>query len=419
MSDITMPSQGINKKYVKGFKYRLKPTKTQRDYFEVVFGHCRFVYNQILDSLIKQYDFYMSSGTTSLNRNKDLKPHYDITSLNQRLNDLKSLHPFLKDVSSVALQQSIRHLSVSFSNFFKSITKVRKGQSGHPSFKSKLYKQSFTLMTNGFRLITLKDSNVQSLLIGRLKSPIQVLWSRPLPSKPTSLTITKESNGDYYVSFTCEYIPTKTNGTNITGLDLGIKNYITDSNGNAESSMNSRLDYITKKIESLQRTLSRKVKNSMSFSHAKQRLARWYKKLRNVRDDYLHKLSRRLVNENQVIVVETLNVKGMVRNHCLARRIQDSAWSRFVTFLQYKVIESQHTILAKADTFYPSSKLCNVCNSKNAKLRLNDRQWQCTVCNTVHERDYNAATNLKNLWIGLSSHYTDLPKGSIVLLPNV
>ncbi len=404
-----------SKSFVKGYKYEIRPTESQKAYLTLTFGHCRFVWNTTLEQLKAQYEAYMASGTTSLNRDKALRPKYDYKTLSSNLTVLKSKHEWLYQVSSVALQQTVRHLSQAYDSFFKDASRNRKV--GHPKFKSKYVKQSISLMANGF---TLDDKDLKDLRIAKVSEPIEVLWSRDLPSMPSSLTISKESNGRYYVSFTCEYSPPKTKGTGVIGLDLGIKSLYVDSNGHKEDSMVKRLEHIESFIKCLQRKLSLKVKGSISYSRLKRRIASWYLKLRNVRKDILHKLSRRLVDQNQVIVVEFLAVANMVKNHNLARSISMSAWSTFVQYLVYKARESQHTIVAMADRWYPSSKACHVCGVLNTGLKLEDRTWTCEYCETKHDRDENAALNLKGLfvnWVKRVNPDLDDYTDGVVLLP--
>ncbi len=397
--------------FVKGYKYEIRPTDSQKDYMAKAFGHCRFVWNQTLSQLKDEYDAYIASGTAPTNRDKTLRPRYDFTTLSSRLTVLKTIYPWLYEVSSVALQQTIRHLSQAYDSFFKAVLKSRKV--GLPRFKSKFVRQSISLMTNGFSL----DTN--DLYIAKVSEPLKVLWSKDLPSSPTSMTLTKESNGRYYVSFVCQYSPPKTSGTGIVGIDLGVKSLYTDSNGHKEDSLVKFLEPIETQIKRLQRHLSRKVKGTISYSRLKRRLASWHLRLRNVRNDILHKLSRRLVDENQVIVLETLAVANMVNNHHLARSISMSSWSKLVQYLVYKSRESQHTLVAKAGRFYPSSKACHVCGVINYDLRLKDRKWTCESCQTTHDRDDNASLNLKGLFVNwVQRTHPDLSDyaGSIVLL---
>ncbi len=379
------------KSFPKGYKYEIRPTKDQKDYLAKAFGHNRSVWNMMLRQLKDQYDVYMASGTTSLDRDDTLRPKYDFSTLSSRLTDLKSEYHWLYEVSSTSLQTTTRNLSKAYSSFFNGLLKSKKV--GLPKFKSKYVRQSISLTRNGF---TLDDKD---LYIAKVSEPLKVLWSRELPSTPSSMTISKESNGRYYVSFVCEYSPPKTSGTGVIGLDLGINSLYVDSNGHKEDSIVPRLKAIESFIGKLQRHLSRKVKGTMSYSRLQRRIASWHLKLRNVRKDLLHKLSRRLVDENQVIVIETLAVANMVKNHNLARSISMSAWSTFVQYLVYKARMSQHVIVGLADRWYPSSKACHVCGVINTGLKLEDRTWTCEHCETEHDRDENAAFNLKGLFV--------------------
>lgn len=404
MTNVTQP-------YLKGYKYEIRPTQSQKDHLAMLFGHCRFVWNQILSQLKGEYEYYIHSGHDKESRDNTLRPKYDYASLCRRLTTLKQTHSWLYDVSSVALQQTIRHLSRAYESFFKGILKGLKP--GLPKFKNRYIRQSISLMTNGFSLDSL------DLYIAKLSEPIKVLWSRDLPSTPTSMNLSKESNGKYYVSFICQYVPKKTNGVGILGIDLGIKNLYTDSNGRHEQSLVKLLTPIENYIKRLQRKLSRKTNGTMAYSRLKQRLAKWHLKLRNTRKDILHKISRTLVNENQVLVLETLAVANMVKCHNLARSISMSSWSKLVDYIVYKAKESQHTVVGRVSQYFPSSKACHVCGVINTTLQLKDRSWTCTDCNTLHDRDENAGLNLKGLFVNWTNRNNILLgdyAGQIVLL---
>lgn len=382
------------KSFTKGYKYEIRPTQNQKDYLTKAFGHNRFVWNQCLNTLKVQYDAYMSSGTTAANRDRTLRPQYDMSTLSSMLPALKLQYPWLYEVSSVSLQQTMRHLSLAYTSFFKGLKKSNRGL---PRFKNKYVRQSISLTRSGFSL------DNQDLYIAKTSEPLQVLWSRALPSEPSSITISKESNGRYYVSFMCQYTSTPTSGTDTIGLDLGIKSLYVDSNGHKEQSLVKLLSPIEAYIKRLQRKLSRKTKGTIAYSKLQRRLASWHLKLRNVRNDILHKLSRRLIDKNHVIVLEDLAVANMVKNHNLARSISMSSWSKFVQYLSYKAKESQHSILLIANRYFPSSKTCNACGVINTTLRLQDRTWTCAECHTHHDRDENAASNLHSLFLKWSN----------------
>ena len=299
-------------------------------------------------------------------------------------------------------------LSGAFTNFFKS-----KGKKGYPKFKNRYSKKTFSLDTDKFYF---KDDERTILRIAKSKEPLKIKFSRPLPSRPTELTISKESSGEYYVSLTCKYIPEKTHGTGIIGIDLGLKDFAVLSNG-------TRIDN-HKFFEQAQRNLKRKqqsaarkqkphkvdgirVEGSKNYEKAKRQVACVHRDTRNKRTHFLHTLSSRLVNENQVIGLETLMVKNMVKNHRLAKAISSASWGRFVDMLKYKSHASQHCNIARVNTYYPSTHICNDCNTKlDYKLKLSTREWTCPACGSIHDRDINAAKNIRDEVLeGMAIHY--------------
>ena len=200
------------------------------------------------------------------------------------------------------------------------------------------------------------------------------------------------------------------------GIDLGLKYFASFSNGDKIENPNF-LKKTEKKLKKLHRNLSKKQKGSNNRNKARIRLAKAYSKINNQKNDFLHKLSRKLVNENQVIAIENLNIKGMLKNHNLAKSISSVSWNRFITFLRYKTIESQHCILVEMDRWFPSTQTCSFCDYKNSgkdKLKLKDRLWVCPSCNTTHDRDTNAAQNILNEAMKLVDKNIEYFKGKIV-----
>jgi len=246
------------------------------------------------------------------------------------------------------------------------------------------------------------------LYIAKSKDPIKVKWSRSLPSIPSSCVISRDPDGKYYVSFICECDPKLTNGTGRVGIDLGITDFAIISDGERVENLNF-LKKNLKRLKLLQQNHSRKQKGSNNRNKSRVKVAKLHKRITNQRNDFLHKLSRRLVNENQVISVESLNVKGMVRNHHLARSISDVSWGRFIDYLSYKALESHHCSILMMSPFYPSSKLCSNCKTEYTGLKLSERQWTCDACHTTHDRDLNASVNILNK--GLDSFKQFSPKG--------
>ena len=293
--------------------------------------------------------------------------------------DQKSL--WLSEVSYIALQQSLLNLGKAFGTFFKN-------RKGYPKFKSKHGSQSFTMVGDSFRF---KDKDI---FIAKSKEALKVKWSRDLPSSPSSAVITRTPSGKYYIIFICEHTPSVTTGIKTIGIDLGLKDFLVSSDSTKVPNP-KHLKYREKQLRRLQQSLSRKKKGSKNRNKARLKVATCHERITNNRNDFLHKLSRTLVNENQVIGVEKLKVKNMVKNHKLAKSISDASWSRFCTMLNYKTIESQHCTLVYMDCWYPSTHICSDCDTKlNFKLKLSQRQWTCPSCGSIHDRDVNAAKNI-------------------------
>ena len=369
----------VKKPYLKGFKYRIYPNQDQIHLLENTFGCCRYIYNQLLDYNGKQYQQYLTDNTIA-------KPRVSGFDLTTQLGYLK-LDPtkdWLYNVSSVALQQTALDLGAAFQNFFKKRTK-------YPNFKKKSSNQSFRLTVDGYRLTD------KGFLIAKCKSPIKVKWSRDLPSKPSQCTISRTPSGKYYVSFLCEFNPLKTDGKGTLGIDAGITDIATMSDG---SSLPNPRHYVKaqKRLKYLQRRLSKKQKGSNNRNKARLKVAKLHEKISNQRKDYLHKLSTKLINENQVIGIESLKVSNMVKNHKLAKHIADAGWSMFRDMLLYKAYLSQHCKIVLADPYFPSTQICSCCGQKpSAKIKLGVKAWKCDSCGAEHHRDHNAAKNLERL----------------------
>lgn len=379
------------KPFVKGYKFRIYPTDDQKVLLEKTFGCVRFVWNKALAEAKQEYEHYLAHKDSVIDLQKPKVSGFDFSS---RLVDYKS-NPeiqWLKDVSSTSLQQAMLHLGSAFSTFFKQ-------RKGYPSFKKKHGHQSFSLMTNSFRF------KEEGFFIPKFKDSLKVVWSRKLPSAPTSATIIKTPTGKYYISFVCEYVPTKLNATGHIGIDLGIKDFLVTSEG-IKVSNPKYLKLSQQNLRRKQQALSRKKKGSINRNKARISVALIHEHITNQRLDFAHKLSRKLINENQVIGIEKLRVKNMIRNRKLSKSISDVAWSSFVDKLAYKAKESQNTSLVYMDCWYPSSHLCNLDNYKlDYKLKLSDRQWTCPQCGTVHDRDINAAINIRNIAMQAMTDY--------------
>ena len=373
---------------LKAIKIRLYPSQEQQIYVSKLLGSCRFIYNNLLAYKIEEY-------------NKD-KHSVSFSELGKKLTNLKSEYIWLKESHSKVLQQSLINLEKAYSSFFKNGT-------GFPKFKSKHNdKQSCRFPSDAVGIITgNRISIIKALKDIHFKCSVNdEKYLNKNMGLIKSATLTKTKSGKYYLSILIDKpinkILPKTD--NIIGIDLGIKDFIITSNNvsfeNIKTIRNNE-----KRLIKLQRELSKKQKGSNNRNKAKIQLAKYHEKLKNIKENYLHHITNTLLNENQVIVMEDLNILGMMKNHNLAKSIQELSLYRFKEMLKYKA-EWYGRDIIEIDRFFPSSKLCSCCGNKNDELSLKDREWKCTSCNTIHNRDYNASINILNEGkriIGLSS----------------
>lgn len=357
----------------KSFQYRLYPTAEQEKILASYFGQVRFVYNYFLRKRIDYYLANKGKKKQSLNYHDTAKM---LTTLKQQPETI-----WLKESNSQSLQQSLRHLDRAYIHFFRDGFKF-------PNFKKKSHKQSFSIPQH-FDL----DIKRKKLYIPKL-TPVKIVLHRPLEGKMKSITITKTSSGKYFASVFCQIeknIKLKTKGAKI-GIDLGLKSFLVASNG-------ERIDtpkFLRKsenKLKHLQKLLSWKVKGSNRRNKARIKVARIHEKISKQRNDFLHKLSHRLVRENQSIFAEDLYVKGITANHHLAKSVADSGWGEFLRQVKYKS-EWSGGYFEQIDRFFPSSKRCNNCGWINESLTLTDREWICQGCNQVIDRDFNSSQNI-------------------------
>ncbi len=360
----------------KGYRYRIYPSDEQKVLLAQTFGCCRHIWNCCLDYAIKAWEAHKTNPMMQ-------KPNVSGFGFANAITQIKQdpEKPWLNDVTAVALQQTGLDLGRAFLGLFKGRTK-------YPKFKKKSNHQSFRLLTNAF---SLKDSG---FYIAKCKTPIKVKWSRALPSSPTSVTISMTPSGKYYASFICSYTPVPTAGTGTEGIDLGIKDLAFLASGEAIGNPKYFVK-AQKQLKKLQRRLSKKEKGSKNRTKARLKVAKLHEYVSSCRLDYIHKLTTRLVRENQTLCIEDLNVSGMSKNRKLAKHILDASFATVRTMLQYKVRDSQHCNLVIVDRFYPSTQLCSACNQKpSVKIALRVRDWQCEYCGKTHGRDQNAASNL-------------------------
>jgi len=354
----------------KGYKFKINTTKEQEEFFSKTFGGCRFVWNYILGS---KRDAYLFGG---------VKSNFSETS--KGLTDIKKLEglEWLKDLNSQSVQQELRKLDVAYSRFFKKI-------SNFPQFKRKGDKQSFVVPQNF-------SYDGRFLEIPKLKSKIEVIQHRSfgVNAKIKFLTISKSKSGKYFCSFQVEednaVKPSMLNGQ--IGIDLGLTDLMTFSDGtkikNPSIAKKKR-----KKLEYQHRQLSKKTKGSKSRERAREELAKTYDKISRIKNDFAHKLTSNIIQKNNVIVMEDLSIVNMMKNHNLARSIQEVSWGEIVRQLEYKAKWNNRQFV-KIDQFFPSSKTCHIDGFIKNSLDLSERNWQCPKCNTIHDRDTNAAKNI-------------------------
>jgi putative transposase len=353
----------------RAYKERFYPTPEQAVLLARSFGCARFVWNNTLAYRTDAYQQHAQSVSHS--------------AAEKRLVALKVDYPWLKEVSSVILQQTLRDQKTAFDNFFNP-----KLKSGYPRFKRKDARQSIRLTRAAFRY---RDGEIT---IAKTRAPLPIRWSRPLPCAPSSITLSRDRAGRYFISCLCEFTPEALPITpNTVGIDLGLTDLFVTSGG--EKSGNPRhLKHYEAKLAHLQRRLAKKQKGSNNRAKAKQQVARLHAKIADCRRDAIHKATRTLVNENQVLCVESLNIIGMVKNQHLAKAISDAGWGEFVRQLTYKA-EWAGRQLVKVSQWLPSSKLCHGCGHKVERLPLSQRHWHCEECGKAIDRDINAARNIR------------------------
>jgi putative transposase len=362
---------------MKTYKFRIYPDADQQAWLARQFGACRFVYNHFLRTRIDYYAEHKDNAEAELRTKKGLTYHDTALMLTQ----LKKQegYTWLREANSQALQHALRDLDTAYNNFFNK-------RAQFPRFKSKRGPQAFHVpqffQVNGNHLTLPK--------VGAIRMVVH----RPIEGEMRHVTIRKTPAGRFYAMLACQVElsepPTKQGEL---GIDVGLKSFLVTSGGEVVEHPKHLLK-AEKRMKRLQRSLSRRKKGSSNREKARLTVARQHEKVTNARQDFLHKLSRRLVDENQVIYAEDLNVKGMLANHLLAKRIADSGWGELFRLLDYKG-RWYGTGFHQVHRFFPSSKRCHVCGYIHQDLRLSDREWVCPECGTNHNRDKNAALNIE------------------------
>ena len=354
----------------RGFKFRFYPTKEQETLLRQTLGCARFVWNYFLDLRQKSWK----------QENKSLS-YYDTAKLLTQLKK-EPEYVWLNDVSIIPLRYSIYELDGTYKKFFK-------GNCGYPNFKKKSGRNSIGLDGSAFRV---KDGK---FFIAKNKQPLNIKFHRQLPQNQEIkyIYISLEPSGKWYVSFNLEDLSIQPlpESQNQIGIDLGITTFATTSNGDKIKSPDLKKEY--KKLKKLQRRFFKKQKDSNNRNKSRLKVARQYERIRNIRSNFQHQVSRKLVNENQVIVLEDLKVKNMIKNRTLSRAISEQGWYQFRSFLDYKCNWYGRKLIV-INQWYPSSKTCSSCGSIQPKMPLNIREWTCPDCGLVHDRDINAAKNI-------------------------
>lgn len=363
------------------YRFRLYPTKEQEKFLKQEAGNIRFVYNYFLALAKEKYQ-----------KEKAKWNYYEYKKL---LPELKKEFEFLKFSNSQSLQESLKNLDKAFKNFFK-------GLSDFPKFKKKKKTNSISIPQH-FKIVENK------LKIPKLKTSIKFKKHRTIEGKIKSISITIKPSGKYYLNVLVEReiipLPKK---DKIIAIDMGLTDFIVTSDNQAVKNP-KHFKKLERRLKLWQKRLSRKEKGSNNYKKWAKKVARLHEKITNVKNDFLHKLSKKIINENQVVIVENLNIKGLIKNKKLSKHIHQASWYKFINMLEYKAKLYKRELI-KIDTFFPSSKLCSVCGYKHKELKLSDRVWTCPKCNTTHNRDYNATLNL--LKEGLKQVGLERPDGT-------
>ncbi|RBR27764.1 IS200/IS605 family element RNA-guided endonuclease TnpB [Enterococcus cecorum] len=366
---------------LKSYKFRIYPTEEQKIFFAKTFGCVRKVYNLMLNDRKKAYEEVKNDSSKKMAFPTPAK--------------YKKEFPFLKEVDSLALANAQLHLDKAYKNFF------RDKSVGFPRFKSKKNPvQSYTT-NNQNGTVALIDSKF--IKVPKLKSLIRIKLHRQPKGMIKSATISRHASGKYYISLLCKEEINELPKTNSAiGIDLGITDFAILSDGQKIDN-NKFTSKMEKKLKREQRKLSRRallaknkgipLSEAKNYQKQKRKVARLHEKVMNQRTDFLNKLSTEIIKNHDIICIEDLNVKGMLRNHKLARSISDVSWSSFVAKLQYKADWYGREII-KVDTWFPSSQICSECGHKDGKKPLDIREWTCPICHTHHDRDINASINI-------------------------
>jgi len=354
---------------LKSYKYKIIPNEDQKVLLNKHFGCIRFIYNHFLNERKREYE-----------TNKQTLNYYD-NSKSLTILKKQEEYSWLNEVNAQSLQVSLKNIDDAYNGFFKKRTKF-------PKFKSKHTKNSFKVP----QAVKVEDGKLK---IPKFKEPIDIILHRTFSGAIKQCTISKTPTNEYFVSILVETTHTATPKTGKSiGIDLGLKDFVITSDGYKYKNNRYTKTYQTK-LKKAQQHLSRKKKGSNRYQKQKLKVAKLHKKITNSRLDNLHKVSTELITNYDVIFLEDLNIKGMIKNHKLSKHIADASWSKFITLLTYKAEWNDKKII-KIDRFFPSSKTCNCCGYINQNLKLDVREWTCPSCHAKLDRDLNASKNILN-----------------------
>ena len=366
----------------RAYRFRFYPTPEQETVLARTFGCARFAYNHMLrlrsDAWMKRHERVGYHATSAA-----------LTALKKAPE-----HAWLNEVSSVPVQQALRHLNTALANFFAK-------RARYPAFKRKDGPQSAEYTTSAFRWTAQR----RELRLAKMSEPLEIRWSRTLPraAKITTVTVSKDRAGRYFVSLLCDdAVAAKAKAKGQIGIDLGLSHFAVLSTGEKVTSPKA-FRKNERRLGRLQRRMARARLGSKNRARLKLKVARVHAHITDSRRDFLHKLSSRLISENQVIAVESLSVSNMQRNRHLSKSIAEASWSEFVRQLEYKALWYGRTLIG-IDRWYPSSKRCSVCGHTQGKMPLSVRSWRCPECGTEHDRDINAARNVLAAGLAASAH---------------